>query len=54
MEVLRRAPYSYNSWEEESIGEEDEIAKGDDRFGKYAKLPQRMTNWMGIMKGMWR
>ncbi len=37
MEVINRAPYSYNNREEESLGDEDEVANGEDDCGQYAK-----------------
>ncbi len=37
MEVFNRAPYSYNNREEESLGDEDDVANGKDDCGQYAK-----------------
>ena len=37
MEVFDRTPYSYNNREEESLGDEHEVANGEDDCGQYAK-----------------
>ncbi len=36
-DVFNMAPYSYNNREEESLGDEDEVANGEDDFDQYAK-----------------
>ncbi len=45
MEVFNRAPYSYNNREEESLGDKDEVANGEDDCGQYARnMDERMKD----------